>query len=117
MKCRPPRNRDPNEFEIMRCSGYLMKTINEMKPEVIFTLGKVATQFIFRRYANRGFTIMLSSPWDKKVNIACIPLYHPAWLVYLRGKKEFEDSKNIYISHIMKNRDLIEKAIGRNLNE
>jgi len=43
LKCRPPRNRDPEENELKRCYPYLEKQVEIIKPRVIVALGRFAS--------------------------------------------------------------------------
>ncbi|MFW9925698.1 MAG: uracil-DNA glycosylase [Candidatus Thorarchaeota archaeon] len=42
LKCRPPKNRTPNQFEINVCRPYLEQQIELIQPKVIVLLGGVA---------------------------------------------------------------------------
>ena len=44
VKCRPPRNRDPEPDEIDTCSPFLVEQIRAIRPRVIVTLGSPATK-------------------------------------------------------------------------
>jgi DNA polymerase len=44
VKCRPPGNRTPTEDEMTVCSPYLMRQLAILRPQVIVTLGRPATQ-------------------------------------------------------------------------
>jgi len=48
IKCKPPRNRLPTNFEIGRCYNHLVKEIVTVKPTIIITLGSTATKVIFQ---------------------------------------------------------------------
>ncbi len=88
VKCHPPRNRDPQEEEILACSDYLKKEIEIISPKVIMTLGKIAT------YALKGMSGKVKDIHISKIrgnvfyydNIPVIPTFHPAYL--LRNRKD-----------------------------
>ena len=42
MKCRPPRNRDPEPLEVEACSHFLDEQIELLQPDVILLLGRHA---------------------------------------------------------------------------
>ena len=42
LKCRPPSNRDPKPDEIAKCSYYLDKQLEFLKPKYILALGRIA---------------------------------------------------------------------------
>ena len=44
VKCRPPKNRDPEMDEISTCIPFLKRQIHLIRPDVICTLGRVAAQ-------------------------------------------------------------------------
>ena len=47
VKCRPPNNRDPFDFEIEACLPWLREEIRIVKPKVIVTLGRFAASHFF----------------------------------------------------------------------
>lgn len=78
VKCRPPHNRNPERDEIGACKPFLLKQIDIIKPNIICTLGTVATQTILETKSPisqlRGRIHNLSS-------IKLIPTFHPAYLL------------------------------------
>ena len=44
LKCRPPRNRDPQPDEVERCEPYLRRQVELVGPEVIVVVGRFAAQ-------------------------------------------------------------------------
>lgn len=42
VKCRPPKNRDPEKEESLACIGYLRNQVKLMRPKIILCLGRVA---------------------------------------------------------------------------
>jgi len=102
VKCRPPGNRKPNREEIKACSPFLKTQIRIIKPELILTLGNVATQFIFEEFSLKfetmsklhGKIFKVSNLW---LRTKVIPMYHPAAVLRnpnLRKVVE-EDWKNV----------------------
>ncbi len=49
LKCRPPRNRDPEEKEIKSCFPYFEKQIEILNPKVIVALGRFAAYVLTGR--------------------------------------------------------------------
>ena len=95
IKCRPPENRNPMEDEIALCSPFIEEQISIIKPEIICTLGKFATEFIIGN--DKG---AISSVRGKEFNyegITVIPTYHPSYLLRNPGAKKetWEDMKKI----------------------
>ncbi len=87
LKCRPPRNHNPNRQEIDACVGYLHRQIEIIKPKIILTLGKFASKEIFVRFKLdfsriseiHGRLFEAETSFGK---IKIIPLYHPAVACY-----------------------------------
>ncbi len=92
VKCRPPGNRDPEPAEMDTCLPFLVRQIQSVRPRVICTLGRVATQALLstdkslRQLRGRTFSF---------ANAVVIPTYHPAYLLrYPEKKREtWEDMK------------------------
>jgi DNA polymerase len=84
IKCRPPMNRDPEKDEIESCRGFVEKQIEIIKPEVIISLGRIASQTLI---GNTGLkmTSIRGNFFDYK-GILLMPTFHPAYL--LRNPKE-----------------------------
>jgi DNA polymerase len=78
VKCRPPKNREPEMDEIRVCIPFLMRQIHLIRPHVICTLGRVATQGLldheFKITQERG-------KWHAFMDIPLMPTYHPAYLL------------------------------------
>jgi DNA polymerase len=83
VKCRPPGNRDPDAEEIEQCLPFLQRQIEAIKPRVIVTLGKVATQALLGTQAP---LTRLRGRWQKLGKIKVMPTFHPSYL--LRFPKE-----------------------------
>lgn len=49
VKCRPPRNRDPQPQEIKTCLPFLEKQIRLIRPQVICTLGRIAFRALIKK--------------------------------------------------------------------
>jgi uracil-DNA glycosylase family 4 len=78
VKCRPPKNRDPEEDEIETCLPFLKEQLNLIRPQVICTLGRIAAQALlgkeFKITRERG-------KWRSFMDIPLMPTYHPAYLL------------------------------------
>ena len=44
VKCRPPRDRNPDHIEVLQCEPFLTRQIELIRPKIIIALGKVAAQ-------------------------------------------------------------------------
>jgi DNA polymerase len=78
VKCRPPKNRDPEGDEIETCLPFLKEQLNLIRPQVICTLGRIAVQALlgkdFKITRERG-------RWHSFMDIPLMPTYHPAYLL------------------------------------
>jgi len=83
VKCRPPGNRDPKDDEIAACTPYLNGQLELIRPAVVVTLGKFASQFLLE--TDEGITRLRGRtyPWRHGV---LVPTFHPA--AALRGGGE-----------------------------
>jgi len=94
VKCRPPDNRNPLPAEMIACEGYLAGQIDTIKPEVICTLGKIASQALLKTEVPIG---RLRGEFHAYRGIKLMPTYHPAYLLRNPGDKRlaWNDLKKI----------------------
>jgi len=85
VKCRPPNNRNPLPDEIAACSSYLKIQLELIKPAVVVTLGKFASQSLLN--TTRGIS-SLQGTMQQMEHFKVLPLYHPAATIYDRSKRE-----------------------------
>jgi DNA polymerase len=78
VKCRPPRNRDPKEDEIIACLPFLEAQIQAVSPGVIVTLGRVPTAALLNTKAPIG---KLRGRFHMRDGIPVMPTYHPSFLL------------------------------------
>lgn len=78
VKCRPPYNRNPEIEEINSCSNYLFSQIELVKPKIILTLGRFASQTLLNSNLAVG---KLRNQVHKFRDIPLIVSYHPAYLL------------------------------------
>ncbi len=94
VKCRPPNNRDPEPDEVHACEPFLRAQIAAIKPKVIVTLGKWASQTLLQTAMP---ITRLRGTWSKYDGTPVMPTYHPAYL--LRNPEEkrpvWEDMKAV----------------------
>lgn len=94
LKCRPPRNRDPEPDEVEACEGFLFQQIQAVDPKVIVALGRYAAQTLLRSKipisALRGKFVAFQGRY-------LIPTFHPSYLLRNhRAKREvWEDMKAV----------------------
>ena len=74
VKCRPPKNRDPQVEELEACKPFLDQQITAINPDVIVTLGRISMSY----FVNNGkiSTIHGHSFWSD--GRMAVPMYHPA---------------------------------------
>ena len=94
LKCHPPGNRNPLPGEINACTPHLKKQIELIKPTVICTLGKFASQTLLNTETPIS---RLRGEFKEYCGVKLMPTYHPAYLLRnVIGKKDvWEDMKKI----------------------
>ncbi|NQT22263.1 MAG: uracil-DNA glycosylase [Candidatus Omnitrophica bacterium] len=94
LKCRPPDNRNPFPTEVLTCEEYLMRQLELIKPKVICTLGKFASQSLLK---NQVPITRLRGHFHLYGGIKVMPTFHPAYLLRNPEGKRFvwEDMKKI----------------------
>lgn len=78
VKCRPPRNRDPNPDEVVACLPLLRAQITILRPPAILALGRVAAQCLLDSDKPLG---ALRGSWHGFGGIPLRATYHPAYLL------------------------------------
>jgi len=78
LKCRPPRNRNPEPAELAACLPYLERQVALVKPRVILALGKFAVQALLGSNEAIG---RLRGQVHSYQGIPVIVSYHPAYLL------------------------------------
>lgn len=78
VKCRPPRNRDPQEAEQDACIGYLRNQVALVKPKIIVCLGRIAA----KKLIDPDYRITRQhGQWVQKDGIWMTAIYHPSALL------------------------------------
>ena len=78
VKCRPPRNRDPEELEQEACIDYLFRQIELVQPKVLVCLGRVAAKRLIRQ----DYRITREhGSWVNHNGIWMTAIYHPSALL------------------------------------
>jgi DNA polymerase len=78
VKCRPPRNRDPEPEEVAACRGYLESQIELVRPRLIVALGRVAAQTLLGNDQPLG---RMRGQWHQVLGVPTMVTYHPAALL------------------------------------
>jgi len=110
VKCRPPNNRDPTHEEIEKCSIFLDKQLEIIKPKIIVTLGRHSTKYIFSKMGKKFESILKVHgkvvQWNfHGQEIKIFPTLHPAAALYNPGLRkiletDFKKLKNIIMSEL-----------------
>ncbi len=90
VKCRPPRNRDPQETEQDACIGYLRNQFALVRPKVVVCLGRIAA----RRLIDTNYRITKEhGTWVCRQNTWFTSIYHPSALLRdpTRRPETFDD--------------------------
>lgn len=78
VKCRPPKNRDPQPDEMAACRTYLEHQIDLVQPKLIVALGRVAAQALLDTSTSLG---KLRGRWHEVRGVQTRATYHPAALL------------------------------------
>ncbi|RMF82253.1 MAG: uracil-DNA glycosylase [Nitrospirae bacterium] len=94
LKCRPPRNRDPEASEVAACRPFLERQIALVAPEVILCLGAFAARAVLETEAPIG---ALRGRFHDRRGVAVRATYHPAYLLRNPAAKRpvWEDVKEV----------------------
>lgn len=78
VKCRPPGNRNPESYEMMKCNPYLIRQIDVINPKIIILLGNVALSLVTGEAS--GITKMRGK-FLEYMSYPAIPTFHPAYVI------------------------------------
>lgn len=90
LKCRPPKNRDPEEAEINACQPFLHAQIKLIQPKLIIAVGRIAAQNLLQ---TKSPLTKLRGVCHNFANIPLVVIHHPAYLLRspLEKAKAWED--------------------------
>lgn len=78
VKCRPPRNRDPQKVEQEACIGYLRNQVALIRPKIIVCLGRIAA----KKLIDENYRITRQhGQWVQKNGVWMTAIYHPSALL------------------------------------
>lgn len=78
LKCRPPRNRNPEPDELVLCSAFLRRQIDLVQPRLLLAMGRFAVQTLLDSSEPIGRLRGRVHRWrDRPVVVT----YHPAYLL------------------------------------
>lgn len=94
VKCRPPRNRDPQPDELAACRHFLQRQVAAIEPEVLVLLGRVAARAVLESEASLGRLRGRFHDWR---GIPTMCTYHPAYLLRSphEKRKTWEDMQQV----------------------
>jgi uracil-DNA glycosylase family 4 len=78
LKCRPPGNRNPEPEEVAKCSPYLVRQVELIRPKLILAMGRFAVQTLLNTDATIG---SLRGTVHHYHGVPLIVTYHPAYLL------------------------------------
>jgi uracil-DNA glycosylase len=78
LKCRPPRNRNPEPDELARCSAYLHRQIELVQPRLLLAMGRFAVQSLLDSSEPIG---RLRGRVHRFGQRPVVVTYHPAYLL------------------------------------
>ena len=85
LKCRPPKNRDPEPDEEEACIGFLREQTKLINPSIIVCLGRVSA----KRLIKEDFRITKEHGiWFKKGPFRMCAIYHPSALLRDFSKRD-----------------------------
>jgi len=115
IKCRPPKNRNPEPDEIETCSPFLRRQIEIIRPKVICALGNFAAQTLLRteqkisQLRGRFHALPLELSGGATPETKVMPTFHPAYLL-----RNPEDKKRVWedMQLIMRELNLAGRVAG-----
>ncbi len=87
LKCRPPRNRNPDATETARCAPYLERQIALVRPKLLLAMGRFAAQALLGsdeaigKLRGRIHQRPPSDRINERSSVPVIVTYHPAYLL------------------------------------
>ncbi|HJV71807.1 uracil-DNA glycosylase [Ideonella sp.] len=78
LKCRPPRNRNPEPAELAKCEPFLQRQLALVQPRVIVAMGRFAVQALLRSDEAIG---RLRGRVHHYQGVPLVVTYHPAYLL------------------------------------
>ena len=84
VKCRPPRNRNPEPDEAAACLNYLRAQVALVRPKIVVLLGKVACQYTLKEDV---FVTRDHGKWYERKGVWFMPTFHPSALLRDPTKK------------------------------
>jgi DNA polymerase len=92
LKCKPPKNRNPEPDEVLACQPFLEAQIRTIQPRVLVGLGKFSAHWLLKTATPITRLRGNLGEWE---GITVMPTYHPAYLLRNPSAKKdlWEDMK------------------------
>lgn len=106
VKCRPPKNRNPTDEEIIACSPYLDYQLRLINPKVIVSMGSIALKYFSKKFGIKPVSVSRLHGNVKVVNslnfnFKIFITYHPAAALYNPNiKKEIVEDWKKFRKHV-----------------
>jgi len=84
LKCRPPKNRNPDPAETAQCAPFLERQIALVQPRIILAMGRFAAQALLASDEPLG---KLRGRVHRYRGVPVVVTYHPAYLLRTLGDK------------------------------
>jgi DNA polymerase len=78
LKCRPPKNRDPQPEEIEACGAFMLRQVLAIAPRAVVALGTFAAQTLL---GTKAPISKLRGAFHDYHGIPLMPTFHPAFLL------------------------------------
>ena len=89
VKCRPPENRVPADFEKNCCEDYLLSQLSIINPKVIILCGATACQTFFdNTFWKKNKISNLRGDFFESQGIQFVPIFHPSYLLRQHSEDE-----------------------------
>lgn len=98
VKCRPPKNRDPQPVEISTCFPFLKSQIAAVKPGVIVALGKIATWSLLN---TKEPLANLRGRFHDLEGTPLMPTYHPSFLLRQEQERKYKAEAWEHLQNVM----------------
>ena len=109
VKCRPPKNRDPEEAEKAICKKYLERQLKVIDPKIVICMGRHSMETYLPGMGT--ITQLHGKPLRRKDGRVYLPLYHPAAALYNGSLR------NILMEYFKRIPEIIKKINLNNINK
>jgi len=112
LKCRPPKNRDPESGEQDECIKYLREQVRLIRPKMIVCLGRISAA----RLIHADYKITKEhGVWVNKGGFEMTAVYHPSLL--LRGNIKYKEEMLTDMKVVAEKYRAYKRATGGSIND